>query len=192
MAFQPNYLSKTKQSPAPEHLTNSSHYLSANGSSGHIVHTVEYILKTCDEEGEDSHVALLSYRATPIDHHLKSLTLANRTLKTMLPMSNRKSLTADSGHVKEWLKSQQEGYSHYYNQKAGPTLEPLHLGQLVQILAHHTKTKEPVTVLKAAKKLDRTQSKTITSEGEYRRKRSYLRPETTNPCAHSPPLVQVP
>lgn len=50
----------------------------------------------CNKEGGDPFLALLSYRATPIDHHLKSPTelLTNRKFKTLLPMSNRVSLTA--------------------------------------------------------------------------------------------------
>ena len=98
-----------------------------------MVQTVENILKKCDEEGGDPYLGLLSYRATPIDHHLKSPAelLTNRKFKTLLPMSNRASLTADSGNVKEHLRKRQEYYGHYYNQNAGPTLKPLHPGQPV-------------------------------------------------------------
>jgi len=119
----PQYSSKEfkdfTESYGIEHLTSSSHYPPANGSSECIVQTVKNILTKCDEEG-DSYLALLSYRDTPIHHHLRSPAelLTNRKFRTLLPMSNCESLTADSGQVKEQLKRQQDRYRHYYNRKA--------------------------------------------------------------------------
>ena len=138
-----------------------------------MVQTVENILKKCDEEGGDPYLGLLSYRATPIDHHLKSPAelLTNRTFKTLLPTSNRASLTVDSGHVKEQLRRQQEYYGHCYNQNAGPTLKPLHPGHPVGILDHQTKTWEPGTVLRAAKEprsyIDKTPQKVCTAAQDH-------------------------
>ena len=158
-----------------------------------MVQTVENILKKCDEGG-DHFLGLLSYRATPIDHHLKSPAelLPNRKFKTLLPMSNRASLIADSGLVKEQLRKRQEYYGHYYSQNAGPTLKPLHPGQPVRILDPQTKTWEPETVLRAAKEPRSYIVKNNTTEDVYRRTRSHLRPNVANPCTHHPPLVQEP
>ena len=141
-----------------EHITSSPHYPQANGSSERMVQTVKNILTKCDEEGGDPYLALLSYRATPISHHLDSPAqlLTKRKFKTLLPMSNRASCTADSGDVKEQLKKQQEYYGQYYNQKAGPALKPLHPGQPVRVLDHRTQTWQPGTVLRAAKEPRRT------------------------------------
>ena len=85
-----------------KHLTRSPHYPQANGSSERMVQTVRNRLTKCDEEGGDPYLALSSYRATPIDHHLKSPAelLTNRRFRTLLPMSNFSSLTPDSGQVK--------------------------------------------------------------------------------------------
>ena len=192
----PHYSAKEFQdfteSYGVEHITSSPHYPQANGSSERMVQTVENLLKKCDEEGGDPYLGLLSYRATPIDHHLKSPAelLTNRKFKTLLPMSNRASLTADSGNVKEQLRKRQEYYRHYYNQNAGPTLTPLHPGQPVRILDHQTKTWEPGTVLRAAKEPRSYIVKNNTTEGVYRRTRSHLRPDVTNPCTPRPPPVQ--
>lgn len=121
----PQYSSKEfkdfTESYGIEHFTSSTHYPQANRSSECIAETVkEHTDYKCDEEGGDPYPALLSYRATPIDHHLKSLAelLTNRKFRILLPMSNRESLTADSGQVKEQLKRQQDHYCHFYNQKA--------------------------------------------------------------------------
>jgi len=116
--------------------------------------------------------------------------LTNRKFKTLLPMSNRLSLTANSGHVKEQLRKRQEYYGHYYNQNAGPTLKLLHPGQPVRILDHQTKTWEPGTVLRAAREPRSYIVKTNTTEGVFRRTRSHLKPNGANPCTHRPPLVQ--
>ena len=170
------------------------HYPQANWSSERMVQTVKNILTKCDEEGGDPYLALLSYRATPIDHHLKSPAelLTNGRFRTLLPMSNRASLTPDSGKVKEQLKRQQDRYGHYYNRKAGPTLEPLHPGQPVRIRDHHTKTWKPGTVLRAAKEPRLYVVKNNTTDGVYQRTRSHLRPDTASSCAHSPTQSKYP
>lgn len=106
-------------------------------------------------------------------------------------MSNCASLTADLGLVKEPSKVQQVHYSHYYNQKVGSTLKPLHLGQPVQILGHYTKTWETRTFLRAAEEPRSYQAKSNTTEGVYCCTRSHFRPELTNCCVHGPPPVYV-
>ncbi|KAK2557561.1 hypothetical protein P5673_020317 [Acropora cervicornis] len=109
----------------------------------------------------------------------------NSTEANILPMSNCASLTANLGLVKEPLKVQQGHYSHYYNQKEGPTLKPLHLGQPVQILGHYTKTWETKTFLRAAEEPRSHQAKSNTTEGVYCCTRSHFRPELTNCCVHN-------
>ena len=78
------------------HLTSSHHYPQPNGSSELMVQTAKNILTKCDEEGGDPYLALLSCTVTPIDHHLKSPAelVTDRRFRTLLPGSNRASLTA--------------------------------------------------------------------------------------------------
>ena len=132
-----------------EHITSSPLYPQSNGFSERMVQTIKNILEKCQEEGGDPYLGVLSYRATPVDHHLKSPAelLTHRKFKTLLPMPHRENLAADSVQVKEQLQRQQD----YYNRNAGPTLKPLHPGQPVRILDQHTKTGESGTVLKKAK-----------------------------------------
>ena len=63
-------------------------YPQSNGSAEQMVQTVENILKKCEEDKEDRYIALLSYRATPLDNQLKSPAelLTGRNFKTRLPM----------------------------------------------------------------------------------------------------------
>lgn len=69
---EPQYSSKEfkdfTESYGIEHLTSSLHYPEANGSSERMLQTVKNILIKCGEEEGDLSLALLSYRATPIDH----------------------------------------------------------------------------------------------------------------------------
>ena len=143
-----------------------------------MVQTIKNILEKCHEEGGDPYLGVLSYRATPVDHHLKSPAelLTHRKFKTLLPMPHRQNLTADSVQVKEQLQRQQDQYSFYYNRNAGPTLKPIHPGQPVRILDQHTKTWEPGTVVKKAKEPRSYMVKNTQTEGVYRRTITHLRP----------------
>ena len=70
-----------------EHITSSPMYPQSNGSAERMVQTVENILRKCEEDKEDPYLALLSYRATPLDNQLKSpAELTGRKFKTRLPM----------------------------------------------------------------------------------------------------------
>ena len=71
-----------------EHMTTSSMYPQSDESAERMVHTVENILKKCEEDKEDPYLVLLSYRATPLDNQLKSPAelLTGRNFKTRLPM----------------------------------------------------------------------------------------------------------
>ena len=51
-----------------EHIPTSPMYPQSNGSAERMVQTVENILKKCEEDKEDPYLALLSYRATPLDN----------------------------------------------------------------------------------------------------------------------------
>ena len=192
----PQYSSKEfknfKESYGIEHFTSSSHYPQANGSSECIVQTVKNILTKCDEEG-DSYLALLSYRDTPIDHHLRSPAelLTNRKFRILLPMSNCESLTADSGQVKEQLKRKQGRYGHHYDRKAksrpNPRTTPPRPASTVTWPSY-----QDLGTRNHPESSERTSIKNNTTEGVYWRTRSHLRPDTISSCAHSQAPVQVP
>ena len=77
-----------------EYITSSPLYLQANRSSECMVQTVKNILEKCDDEGGDPYIGLLSYRATPLNHHLRSSAElpTRRKFRTLLPVSHRQTL----------------------------------------------------------------------------------------------------
>lgn len=177
-----------------EHIASSPLYPQANGSSERIVQTMKNILENCDEEGGDPYIGLLSYRATPLYHHLGSPAelLTKRKFRTLLLMSHRANLPDDSAQVREQLQRQQEQQGHYFNLKARPTLEPLHPGQPIRILDHQTKTWEPGTVVRTAKAPRSYIVMNSKTAGVYRCTRSHLRPDHVTPHTQHPPLMAVP
>ena len=142
---------------------------------------------------EEIPTKLLSYRATPIDHHLKSPAelLTNRKFRTLLPMSNCESLTADSGQVKEQLKRQQDRYCHYYNRKAksrpNPQTTPPRPASMDTWLSY-----QDLGTRNGPESSKRTLIKNNTTEGVYQCTRPHLRPDTISSCVHSQAPVQVP
>ncbi len=108
------------------HITSSPMYPQSNESSERMVQTVKDILKKCDEEGSDPYLGLLSYRTTPVSHHLKSPSelLNHRKFNTTLPVAQR-ALSDTTSMTKRELYGRQEQQAFYYNRTAGPNLEPL-------------------------------------------------------------------
>ncbi|KAG1928055.1 protein NYNRIN-like [Pimephales promelas] len=50
------------------HITSSPHHAQSNGKAGKGVHIVKQLLKKASEGKSDPYLALLSYRATPLEH----------------------------------------------------------------------------------------------------------------------------
>lgn len=105
---------------------------------------------------EEIYQTLLSYRATPIDHHLKSPAelLTNRKFRTnCYQCPTVKALQLIRGKLRSSWRGSRTAIVTIITEKrkAGLTLKPLHPGQPVWILDYHIKTWEPGTVLRAAK-----------------------------------------
>ena len=78
-------------------------------------------LQKCDENKEDLYLAILSYRAIPLDHQLKSPAelLTNRKFKTILTLCQRALLNStDHKAVKTKFITRQEKQAHYYHQNS--------------------------------------------------------------------------
>ena len=126
-----------------EHVTSSPMYPQSNGSAQRMVQTVENILKKCEEEGEDPYLGLLSHRTTPVSSNLQSLAelLNNCKFRTILLMSKRVSVSETTSKTKEETKTKTRDkklQAFYYNETAGPTLQPFQPGQPINIYDHHT------------------------------------------------------
>ena len=88
-------------------------YPQSNGFAERMVQTVENIPQKCDETKEDPYLAPQSYRATPLDHQLKSPAelLTNRKFKTRLPLRQR-ALLNSTDHEAVKTKLQPEFWTH--------------------------------------------------------------------------------
>lgn len=165
-----------------EHITSSPMYPQSNGSAERMVQTVENILKKCEEDGEDPYLALLSYRATPLDNHLKSPAelLTSRTFKTRLPMYQR-DLPDSSDHkaMKARFVTRQEKQAYYYNQNSGPPKKPLEADQPIRMYDHRSQIWQPGVVVKPAKEPRSYIVRSNSTGATYRRTRSQLRPDAT-------------
>ncbi|CAH3154579.1 unnamed protein product [Pocillopora meandrina] len=147
-----------------------------------MVQTVENILQKCDENKEDPYLALLSYRATPLDHQLKSPAelLTNRKFKTRLPACHRVLLNHSHHEVmKSKLIARQEKQAHYYNQHSGPPKKPFEADQPIRTYNHHSQTWEPGIIVKPAKQPRSYIIRSSSTGTTYRRTRAQLKPDTT-------------
>ena len=143
---------------------------------------MENILQKCHETKEDPYLAVLSYRATPLDHQLKSPAelLTNRKFKTRLFLCQRALLnSADHEAVKTKFITRQQKQAHYYNKNSGPSKKPLETDQPIRMYAHHSQTWEPRVVIKPAKHPRSYVIRSSTTGATYRRTRSRLKPDTT-------------
>ena len=114
-----------------EHITSSPHYPQSNGESERAVKTVKSLLK---KEG-DPYLALMSYRATPLQNRFSpSELLMSRRLRTTVPMTQEllrpqvpdsKSLRERDGRLKT---RQQRNFDHHHGVRE---LTPLIPGQTV-------------------------------------------------------------
>ena len=165
-----------------EHITSSPMYPQSNGSAERMVQTVENILRKCEEDKGDPYLALLSYRATPLDNQLKSPAelLTNRKFKTRLPMYQR---NPPNGRDHEATRIQfatcKEKEAQYYNQRSGPPKKPLEVDQPIRMFDHHSQTWEPGVVIQPAKEPRSYIVRANSTGATYRRTRSRLRPDTT-------------
>ena len=144
-----------------------------------MVQTVENILKKCEENKEDPYIALLSYRATPLDHELMSPAelLTGRKFRTRLPMSQRALLGKPGCETtRTQLMKRQDKQAHYYNQNSGPPKRPLQTNQPVRVYDCHSQTWQPGTVLKPAQEPRSYIVRSNNTGATYRRTRFHLRP----------------
>lgn len=167
-----------------EHITSSPRYPQSNGFAERAVQIVKNILKKCEESGEDPYLGMLSYRATPLDHQLKSPAelLTRRRFKTTLPMAQRSLLTGhDRETIKEKMYERQGKQAYYYNLTAGKPHKPLSEGQHIRMYNHDSQTWIPGTVTQPSKEPRSYIVKSDKTGNTYRRTRQQLMPDLAVP-----------
>lgn len=92
-----------------KHVTSSPHYPQSNGKAEKGVHILKQLLKKADESGSDPYLALLSYRASPLECGLSPAELLmNRKLRTTLPSYSKQKRHPKLQHQLQQQKMKQK------------------------------------------------------------------------------------
>ena len=158
------------------HITSSPKYPKSNGFIERQVQTVKNLIKKCQRKGDDIQLALLSLRATPIDHNLPSPAemLMNRKLATILPHHSE----AAPQYQREALEKRQKQMKENHDKTAGKELPQLQKDQLVHVRDNQTKTWKKGTVVKVCKE-PRSYQILRDDGATLRRNRRDVRPRAT-------------
>ena len=117
-----------------DHNTSSPRNPRSNGQAEATVKIVKGLLNHANYSGEDPYLALLAYRSTPIDAHLRSPAemLYQRTICTTLPQRIRhKDPHAADDHDR--LNQRATQSAEYHDHRCRPK-SPLYAGQTVSVL----------------------------------------------------------
>ncbi|XP_054761279.2 uncharacterized protein K02A2.6-like [Lytechinus pictus] len=162
-----------------KHITSSPHYPISNGLAERMVRTIKNLLTKCSQTGQDSQLAMMHLRATPVDNNLRSPAemLFGRPIRTTLPSHY---LSRDSAAT-EFLLNRQEKMKEVHDRHASSDLPPLHVGQPVRVLHPRDNTWIPAKVSKVCEE-PRSYEVSTPNGGILRRNRSHLREvPSTNP-----------
>ena len=109
--------------------------------------TVKNVLQKCKESGQDSHVAMLCLRGTPLSHDLPSPAelLNSRVYQTNLPAVSKPSLSS-YGDVNVKLQLRQDKQMAQYDKTAKQPLQPLFPEDRVRIHNPANNRWEPTVV----------------------------------------------
>ncbi|XP_060085632.1 uncharacterized protein K02A2.6-like [Ylistrum balloti] len=132
------------------HTTSSPRYPKSNGQAERCVQTVKNLLKKADESNGDIYIALLEYRASPIDgvNQSPAKMLMNRQVKTKLPSSILAQESLPS--LKPQLQHRQKLQKIYHDRNQCVTASPVHSGEIVHVQNSVNRRWEPAVVHKRA------------------------------------------
>uniref|UniRef100_A0A672HPC8 Integrase catalytic domain-containing protein n=1 Tax=Salarias fasciatus TaxID=181472 RepID=A0A672HPC8_SALFA len=115
------------------HVTSSPHYAQSNGQAEKGVHILKQLLKKAADSNSDPYLALLSYRASPLQCGLSPAELLmNRKLRTTLPSYPTVTTPKKNTKVETKLKKQKMRQKSFYDVSAKP-LSPLTNNDSVRI-----------------------------------------------------------
>uniref|UniRef100_A0A3Q2DFB3 Integrase catalytic domain-containing protein n=1 Tax=Cyprinodon variegatus TaxID=28743 RepID=A0A3Q2DFB3_CYPVA len=115
------------------HVTASPHYAQSNGQAEKGVHILKQLLKKAADSNSDPYLALLSYRASPLQCALSPAELLmNRKLRTTLPSYSNHTTQKKHGKLNNKLKEQKMTQKRFYDVSAKP-LSPLTNNDTVRI-----------------------------------------------------------
>ena len=157
-----------------KHVTSSPLYAQSNGKAEKGVHILKQLLKKAADSASDPYLALLSYRASPLECGLSPAELLmNRKLRTTLPTSAKQKKRPK---LEQKLKHQKMKQKNFYDRTAKP-LPPLSRDDAVRIESPEGWTTKATVLQEVA-----PQSYTVkTPEGQIirRNRRSLLKTPAT-------------
>ena len=134
-----------------DHTTSSPRNPRSNGQAKAAVKVVKGLLTHAKYSGQDPYLALLAYRSTPINAHLRSLAemLYQRVIRTTVPQRIRHKdpqAAADRDHLNDCATQS----AAYHDRHCKPK-SPLYAGQTVSVLNDAKTLWLPATVIRQAK-----------------------------------------
>ena len=103
------------------HVTSSPLYAQSNGQAEKGVHILKQLLKKAEDSNSDPYLALLSYRASPLQSgHSPAELLMNRKIRTTLPSYSNKRKTKKQAKLENKLQKQKMKQKIFYDESAKP------------------------------------------------------------------------
>ena len=174
-----------------KHSTSSPRNPRSNGQAESAVKIVKGLLTHAKCSGQDPYLALLAYRSTPVDSHLRSPAemLYQRALRTTVPQRIR--------HKDPYAAAECESLEECATQSAADhdrtgcrRKAPLYAGQSVSVINNDRTLWLPATIVRAAD--HGSYIVKVIGGAEYRRARDHIRerhPDAVKPDTH--PKVEV-
>jgi transposase InsO family protein len=157
------------------HTTSSPRYPRSNGLIERTVRSIKALIKKCKATGQDIQIAMLHYRATPIDSNLPSPAeiMMGRPVRTTIPSYHHPSSLQKNSDTFENLQSKKDKMKQDHDKHAGPELAPLYKGQRVRVQNQVNKMWEPAEVTKVCAE-PRSYEVTTPNGTMLRRNRSHI------------------
>ena len=144
----------------------------SNGQAESAVKIVKGLLTCAKYSGQDPHLALLAYRSTPVDAHLRSPAemLYQRVIQTKMPQRIRNK--DPHAELDQERLNDQAALSASYHDRHSRTKSPFYAGQTVSVLNDAKTFWLPATVIRQA---DRgSYLVEVIGGGRYRRARDHI------------------
>ena len=130
------------------HTTISPRYPKSGGLHEKMVQTVKHILEKCRVTHQDSYLALLDYRNTPIDGVTPAQALMSRRLRSSIPISQKRLQPETINHNQfQHNRIQQQQKQKKYFDKNSKSLCPLKKEDTVRFKKDPTSPWIPATVI---------------------------------------------
>ena len=174
-----------------KHSTSSPRNPRSNGQAESAVKIIKGLLTCAKCSGQDPYLALLAYRSTPVDSHLRSPAemLYQRALRTTVPQKIRHK-DPYAAAVRERLEERATQSAANHDRTGCRRKAPLYAGQSVSVINNDRTLWLPATVVRAAD--HGSYIVKVIGGAEYRRARDHIRerhPDAVEPDTH--PKVEV-